>query len=40
MNGTERGAKGHHEQDMEPLGISMFWNIERRDMSGASGEGI
>ena len=32
MNGTEEGAKDHQEQGVQPLGMRMFWDIERRDV--------
>src|SRR6266511_3555373 len=34
MNATEEGAKRNEEQDLHVLGISMFWNVERRDVCG------
>jgi len=39
MNATEDGDKGHQEKGVEPLGISMTGNIERRDVGGVGREG-
>lgn len=39
MNGTEGGGKGNQEQDVQVLGISVLWNVERGDVGGISREG-
>ena len=39
VNGTENGAKGKQEQGVEVMGISMLWDVERRDVCGVNGEG-
>ena len=38
MNCTEDGAKGHQEQGVQILRKSMAWDIERRNVCGASRE--
>jgi len=38
MNATEDGAKGDQERIVEQLGISVFWDVERRDVCGVSRE--
>jgi len=39
MDATKDGAKGSQEHDVEPLGISMSWSIECRNVGGVSKEG-
>jgi len=39
VNDTEDGAKGNEEQHGAPEGMSMPWNIERRDVRVVRGKG-
>jgi len=39
MDSTEEGAKSNEEEGMKVRGISVSWNVEGRDVCGATGEG-